>query len=58
MTYLERKKMRTRKMEKERMVFLTPYRIRREQDSKCGVMKIPSFLALNSMIKDRKIMTL
>ena len=28
---------------KERMVFLTPYRIRREQDSKCGVMKIPSF---------------
>ena len=43
MTHLERKKMRKRKMEKERIVFLTPYRIRREQDRKCGVMKIPSF---------------
>ena len=54
---------REREGEKERdrehtMVDLTTYLVRTKKDSKCGVINILSFLALNSMIKDRKIMTL
>ena len=60
---VEREREREREREKERerehtMVDLTTYLVRTKKDSKCGVINILSFLALNSMIKDRKIMTL